>query len=68
LVRFEEGKEIVTNGKLDPKNVERKLRLAAGLFQMAFEVKRFQLKNKHPELSDREINHRTYALIEKGCR
>lgn len=54
--------------QLDPKKIEKKLRLASDLFQMAFDVKRFQLKNKHPELSEREINHLAYALIEKGCR
>jgi hypothetical protein len=54
--------------QLDPKKIERKLRLASDLFQMAFDVKRFQLKSKHPELSEREINHLAYALIEKGCR
>ena len=57
-----------SSSTLDPIKVEKKLSLAAGLFEMAFEVKRFQLKNKHPELSEREINHRAYALIEKGCK
>jgi hypothetical protein len=52
----------------DTGKVERKLRLAAGLFEMAFKVKHFQLRKLHPELSDREINHLVYALIEKGCR
>ena len=53
---------------LDPMKVEKKLRMASDLFQMAFDVKRFQLRTRHPELSEREINHRAYALIEKGCR
>lgn len=53
---------------LDRRRIEKKLRLAQGLFQMAFSVKRFQLKKKHPELSERELNHLTYALIEKGCK
>lgn len=48
--------------------VERKLQLAAGLFKMAYEVKKFQLRQKYPELSEKEINHKAYALIEKGCR
>lgn len=34
--------------------IEKKMRIMADL--------------KHPELSEPEINHRTYALIEKGCR
>ncbi|MEL6340139.1 MAG: hypothetical protein AAFQ65_09530 [Myxococcota bacterium] len=54
--------------ELDPAAVERKLKLAAGLFDMALQVKRDQLRRKHPDLSERELNHRAYALIEKGCR
>jgi len=65
--------EIVTEPKairapLDPKKVEKKLRLASDLFQFAFEVKCFQIKSRHVELSEREVNHRAYALIEKGCK
>ena len=52
---------------IDPKKVEKKLQLAAGLFEMAYNMKRFQIKNKFPELSEREINHKAYALIERGC-
>lgn len=52
---------------LDPKKIERKLRMADELFQMAYEMKRFQLRKKHPHLTEREINHKAYALIEKGC-
>ena len=53
---------------IDPKLAEKKLRLASDLFQLAFDVKRFQLRQAHPQLSEREINHRAYALIEKGCQ
>ncbi len=53
--------------KLDPQKVEKKLQLAAGLFALAFRTKCFQLRQKYPELSEREINHRAYALIERGC-
>ncbi|MBI5179290.1 MAG: hypothetical protein HZA04_08565 [Nitrospinae bacterium] len=53
---------------LDPKHVEKKLNAAAGLFQMAYETKKFQIRQKHPNLSERDIAHRAYALIEKGCR
>jgi|GEM_PF-1102898 len=52
---------------LDPKRVEKKLRLADELFMFAYETKRFQLRQKFPNLSEREINHKAYALIEKGC-
>jgi len=48
--------------------IERKLRLASELFEMAYNVKKFQLRIKFPELSERELNYRAYALIEKGCR
>jgi hypothetical protein len=54
--------------KLDSEKVEKKLRLAADLFEFAFRVKFFQLQTQHPELTERELNHRVYALIEKGCR
>lgn len=37
---------------LDPKQIDRKPRLASEWL----------------ELSEREFNHRAYALIEKGCR
>jgi hypothetical protein len=53
--------------KLDPQKVEKKLQLAAGLFAFAFQTKVFQLRKKYPELSDREIRHRAYTLIERGC-
>jgi len=54
--------------KLDPKKIEKKLKIASDLFQMAFEMKKFQLRKKFPELSEKEINHKAFALIEKGCR
>jgi hypothetical protein len=52
---------------LDPVKIERKLRMVDELFQMAMEIKKFQLKKKFPHLTEREITHRAYALIEKGC-
>ena len=54
--------------QFDTEKIEKKLRLASDLFQMAFEVKKFQIKTKNSELSEREINHQAYALIEKGCK
>lgn len=56
-----------TQAPLNPQNIQKKLRLANGLFQLAFDVKRFQIKKRHPELDEREVNHQAYALIEKGC-
>lgn len=52
---------------MDPKKIERKLRLASDLFEMAFQVKQFQIKNKFPHLTEKEINQKAYALIERGC-
>lgn len=53
--------------KLDAKLIEKKLRIAEELFMFAYETKRFQLRKKFPELSEREINHKAYELIERGC-
>ncbi len=47
---------------------ERKLRIIDGLYELAFKVKKFQLQEKFPHLSDKELNQRTGALIEKGCK
>lgn len=52
---------------LDPVKIHRKLKMVNDLFHMAMEIKKFQLKKKFPHLSEREITHRAYALIEKGC-
>ena len=54
--------------ELDREKIERKLRMMNDLFQFAFDVKRFQIRSRYPGLTEREINHRAYALIEKGCR
>lgn len=54
--------------RIDPQTAYRKLRLADGLFQMALEAKKFQLKRANPELDERELGHMAYALIEKGCK
>ncbi len=51
----------------DAQKIEKKLRMAEGLFNMAMAVKKNQLKLKYPELSDKEIQFMAYALIEKGC-
>lgn len=51
-----------------PKEIEKKLRLSFGLFEAAFEIKKFQLIKKYPEKTDRELNHLTMQLFEKGSR
>ncbi|MBI1862162.1 MAG: hypothetical protein HYR96_14710 [Deltaproteobacteria bacterium] len=52
----------------DSKKVEKKLKLAADLFEFAYAVKRFQLQKKHPALSAKELNHLTYSFFEKGSK
>ena len=54
--------------RFDLKQIQRKIKAASELFEFAFRVKKFQLKQKHPDLSERELNHMVYALIEKGCK
>jgi len=51
----------------DAAKIEKKLRIAEELFELAYETKRFLLKKKYPLLSQQEINHKAYGLIEKGC-
>jgi hypothetical protein len=52
----------------DKEKILKKLRLASGLFEFAYLTKRYQLQQKFPELSERELNHRAYAMIERGCK
>jgi len=51
---------------LTPQDIEKKLKLSIGLFEAAFEIKKHQLRKKHPEKSEKELNHLTMNLIEKG--
>ncbi len=51
-----------------PEQIEKKLRLSFGLFEAAFEIKKHQLSKKYPEKSERELNHMTMALFEKGAK
>ena len=66
---FQQGFSITqkNNKAFDKNKIEKKLKLASDLFDFAFKVKSFQLKKKYPELSEKEINAKTYALIERGC-
>jgi len=48
--------------------IERKLRLSMELLAFAYAVKLFQLRRRHPELSEVELRRRTWELIEKGNR
>jgi hypothetical protein len=53
---------------MDAKTVEKKLNIAVGLFQMAYEMKKYQLKKKYPQMSEKELNHKTYKMIQNGCK
>lgn len=48
--------------------IQKKFRLACDLFDLAFTIKKTQLARLHPEWTDRELNLKTYELIERGCR
>ena len=61
------GSMVTMKSQLDARKIDKKLRIANDLFQMAYETKRYQLRKKYPDLSEREINHKAYELIEKGC-
>ena len=62
-----EKKSNIKEHNLDPIKIEKKLRLMAGLFHFAYETKKYQLKLKYSHLSEKEINYKAYALIERGC-
>ena len=47
-----------------PQEIEKKLKLSIGLFEAAFEIKKYQLQKKYPEKSDRDLNHMTMALFD----
>ncbi len=53
---------------LSKEKIYKKLKMAQDLYVLAYEVKKQQLKKKYPNLSEQEINHKVYALIERGCR
>jgi hypothetical protein len=58
----------MSTDKRHQKAIEKKLLIAEDLFRFAYETKRYQLRLKFPTLTEREINHKAYALIEKGCK
>ena len=47
--------------------IERKLKIAEGLFNFAYRVKSHQLKLKNPAWTAEQIHQKTIELIEKGC-
>jgi hypothetical protein len=49
------------------KNIKLKMKIAEDLFNFAFKIKFFQLKNNHPDWTPEKIQAKTLELIEKGC-
>ena len=47
----------------DIKKIKRKIELASELFGFAFEIKKHQIKKKHPDLSDKDLQSKTIALF-----
>lgn len=54
--------------QLDPKKIQKKMKAVNDMFMFAHRIKKFQLQQKYPDWTDRQLNHAVYALIEKGCR
>jgi hypothetical protein len=50
------------------KTTQEKLTMMANLYKFAFKIKKFQLQHLHPNLTEREIDKKVYALIESGCK
>lgn len=68
LMADEDKNIIKKQSMISPEEIHRKIRIADDLFKMAYQLKTAQLRTKFPNLSQKEINHLAYALIEKGCR
>lgn len=54
--------------QLDAKKIHKKMKAMNDMFMFAYQLKKFQLRQKHPDWTERQLNHGAYALIEKGCR
>ena len=52
--------------KLDPKKIEKKLRLFEGLYNFVFQVKSHQLSKKNPNLNQDEILKLVHQSLRKG--
>ncbi len=49
-------------------SIHRKLKLAGELFQFALEIKKTQLRLKHPDWTEPQVAIEAYRLLEKGSR
>ncbi len=48
--------------------VKQKLTMMAGLYHFAFKIKKFQLLQKYPHLSEMEIDRKVSEMIQNGCK
>jgi len=62
------GAEVARMRMPTTREIHKKIRLSFDLFAAAFEIKRHQLRKKHPDLPERELTRRTMELIERGLR
>lgn len=68
MVKGREYAKYLNMLQLDPKKIQKKMKAVNDMFMFAYKIKKFQLQQKHPGWTDRQLNHAVYALIEKGCR
>jgi hypothetical protein len=54
--------------QINPKAVQKKMKIASDLFEMAMKIKSHQLRKKFPEATDQEIRAKVIELIERGSR
>ena len=54
--------------QLDAKKNHKKMKAMNDMFMFAYQLKKFQLKLKHPDWTDKQLNYGAYELIERGCR
>ncbi len=52
----------------DPKTIHQKLKAVSDLFAFAMKIKKHQLRQKFPELSEQELTMKAAELIEAGTR
>jgi hypothetical protein len=57
-----------TSGCISDPRIIRRVETVCELFEMAYELKSFELKRRHPEATDGWIHSETLKLIEAGTR
>ena len=48
-------------------DIQKKFKIAEGLFELAYKSKYFQLKSKNPQWSHEQIHEKVIELIDRGC-